>query len=97
MIKATHKPEAWRKERNFFLLFGLNAFHQVQVFISPKLFSVKLGKVLFPRRITQEQTSKCEGGEKHAPEPNCRESFRMDPPMIKGSPLPQERYSPKLT
>lgn len=80
MIKATHKPEAWRKERNFFLLFGLNAFHQVQVFISPKLFSVKLGKVLSPRRITQEQTSKCEERETHASEPNSREVFQMDPP-----------------
>lgn len=79
MIKAAHKPEAWRKERSFSLLFGLHAFHQLQVFISPELFSVKLGKALFPRRIAQEQTSQCGERERRAPEPNSREAFGMDP------------------
>lgn len=56
VIKATYKPEAWRKERNFSSCWA-ESISSHPSFISLRLFFVKLGKVLFPGRTTQEQTS----------------------------------------
>ena len=51
VIKAIHKPEAWRRERKF-LTLGAEFISSHPSFISLKLFFVKLGKVPFPRRTT---------------------------------------------
>ena len=51
VIKAIHKPEAWRRERKF-LTLGAEFISSHPSFISLRLFFVKLGKVPFPKRTT---------------------------------------------
>lgn len=47
VIKATYKLEAGRKERKFFLDFGLSAFHRIQVLFPWGFSLASLGKCYF--------------------------------------------------
>ena len=97
MIKAIHKPEAWRRERKF-LTLGAEFISSHPSFISLKLFFVKLGKVPFPRRTTLRTNFTSEKSEKQPPRQKSEKHFRLIPPEDQWqSFIFQVHYFSKLT
>ena len=84
VIKAIHKPEAWRRERKF-LTLGAEFISSHPSFISLRLFFVKLGKVPFPRRTTWEQTSHMRKAKSSPQGKNQRSILDWSPLKINGN------------